>query len=615
MKKALLTHILTPAVITILMLSCSGGNRYHALLDRADSLMAEHPDSAYALLASIESADMSRQSKHLRMRYELQRAEAQNKLYTPFTTDSVLRRVVGYYDRHGSANQRLKSLYLLGCAYRDLHETPRAIECYQDAIDCADTTSADCDFKTLSCVYSQMASLLKKQLLLESEIQSLRMASKFALLAQDSSSAISFQDLVGSAYILLNKKDSAERILLSVKDQYNAKGLSQEALLSSIHLIHLYVHLPESLSKAKLLMDRFERESDLFDENHELPPSRRQYFRYKGLYYEQIGKLDSAEYYYRKIYRPGMSFTSKDPMYHGLLSVYTKLHITDSIAKYSQLYCEANDSSIAIKDREINANLAAQYNYTRHRQNAQEQEKRAAHRLIGLIVTSAAIIFLAICCFWLWLYSRRRHQYQQRELEFLREEYEATKANYLNRIASLRQTEALYNSHIQSLKDEQAADIITIKAQYEDSIHLQQEEINRLARKIQELKQEKDVKADLETATQFASSDIVKHICTQASKNQFVIKEHEWEALTKVVGQYYPQLLQELRGLPTIHFRDIRVCILTIIGLKAADIAHFIDVKENVLSKIKSRVNYALFTDRSAKTLYSNLNHRYGMFL
>ena len=61
------------------------------------------------------------------MRYELLLAEAQNKLGHPFTTDSVLRRVVGYYDRHGSANQRLKSRYLLGCAYRDLHEAPIAL--------------------------------------------------------------------------------------------------------------------------------------------------------------------------------------------------------------------------------------------------------------------------------------------------------------------------------------------------------------------------------------------------------------------------------------------------------------------------------------------------------
>ena len=60
MKKALLTRILTPAVITILMLSCSGGNRYRALLDRADSLMAEHPDSAYALLCTMDPSKSPR---------------------------------------------------------------------------------------------------------------------------------------------------------------------------------------------------------------------------------------------------------------------------------------------------------------------------------------------------------------------------------------------------------------------------------------------------------------------------------------------------------------------------------------------------------------------------
>jgi hypothetical protein len=81
MKKAFLTHILTSALLTILMLSCSGGSRYRALLDRAESLLAEHPDSAYALLASIDSADMSLQRKAVRMRYELRRWHETESLY------------------------------------------------------------------------------------------------------------------------------------------------------------------------------------------------------------------------------------------------------------------------------------------------------------------------------------------------------------------------------------------------------------------------------------------------------------------------------------------------------------------------------------------------------
>ena len=598
----------------LILAACSGGHQYRTMLDRADSLITAHPDSAYAIITSIDSVSIHKQRKAVRMRYELLRAEAQNKLYIPFTTDSVLRRVVSYYDRHGSHNQQLKARYLLGCAYRDLHEAPLAMACYHNAIEAVDTTSMLCDYHTLSLVYSQMANIMKSQLQLTSEIQCLHNASKYALMARDTLASITFQDLIGSAYILLNEKDSAESILESVIKQYDAKGFHQKALMASTHLIHLYVHQPVNLSKAKFLMDRFEAESDLFDEHHELQPSRRQYFRYKGLYYEQTGRLDSAEYFYRKTFRPNMSYTSKDPMYHGLLSVYSKLHNADSIAKYSQLYCEANDSSIAVKDRELTANIAAQYSYTRYQQKAQDQEKRATHRLIWLIATSAIIFVLVIAAFCLWYYFRRRHHLQQRELEFLREEYESTKDNYLNRIVTLQQTELLYKNYIQSL-EERTSDVLKIKAQYENSIRFQQEEINKLAGKIRDFKQNKDMKADLEVATRFASIDIVKKIRFQESKSKFEIEENEWEALSEAVGRCYPRLLQDLHDTSSLHIRDIRACLLVIIGLRAGSIAHFLNIKENVLSKIKSRLNSSLFCDTSAKTLYSNLERRYGVFL
>ena len=64
--------------------------------------------------------------------------------------------VVDYYDHHGTANERMRAYYLLGCVDRDLGEAPQALECYHDAVDCADTTAQDCDYKLLSRVYGQM---------------------------------------------------------------------------------------------------------------------------------------------------------------------------------------------------------------------------------------------------------------------------------------------------------------------------------------------------------------------------------------------------------------------------------------------------------------------------
>jgi hypothetical protein len=318
MKVKRLTGIIVLGAM-MLLTGCSGDGYTPELL-AIDSIINEKPDSALRLLDSLGTEAKS-WSKSQRMRHSLLTMKAQNKAYVPFTSDSLARDLVSYYDRHGSPNDRLLSRYLLGCVYRDLHEAPHAVDCYLDAISQADTTATECDFYTLECAYSQLADTYYNQLLLTNEIEARKKASYYAFRANKPKWGIYNIDMIAGTYILLNKKDSAEIILKSVLEQYREHGYTQQALRSSRALIHLYLEEPKRLAEAKALMDQFETESELFDEHHELPPSQRQFYYYKGIYFEGINNLDSAEYYYRKVYCPGISFVAQDPMYKGLLWV------------------------------------------------------------------------------------------------------------------------------------------------------------------------------------------------------------------------------------------------------------------------------------------------------
>ena len=121
--------------------------------------------------------------REAQMRGALLQAKEQNQAYIPFTTDSVLREVVAYYDRHGTPNDRLLARYLLGCVYRDLHEAPIALITWEDAIACADTTAADCDYATLFRVYGQMAEVYFRQCMSEKGYSAIQRFSKYALQA------------------------------------------------------------------------------------------------------------------------------------------------------------------------------------------------------------------------------------------------------------------------------------------------------------------------------------------------------------------------------------------------------------------------------------------------
>ena len=143
-------------------------------------------------------------------RAQLEELERQNRAYEDFTSDSLAKQLVEYFDRHGTANERLRAHYILGCVYRDLGEAPHAIDCYQDAIDQADTTAADFDVRTLGCIYAQMGAVYHRQLLLTNEIEARRKSYHYFHLAGDTLGLLSSMKLSASAYYLLNKRDSAE---------------------------------------------------------------------------------------------------------------------------------------------------------------------------------------------------------------------------------------------------------------------------------------------------------------------------------------------------------------------------------------------------------------------
>ncbi len=621
-KVRLLRHILTPALLIIVLLGCTGGNQYHALLERADSLMTGQPDSAYALLCAIDSADLQRQRKSVRMRVELLRAEAQNKLYIPFRTDSVLRKVADYYNRHGSPNDRLRSRYALGCAYRDLHEAPRAIEYYQNSIDCADTTSVGCDFKTLSCVYSQMADQLRHQLALSSAIESRRQSIRYSFLIKDTLNALYDMTQITTEYMMLNKKDSAEVIFSKAKSLYLENGHQREWAIASLPLAYIYLTQPQRLNKAREVLDLYESESGMFSPDGHLPPSECMYYYYRGLYQKEIGNLDSAEYFYRRMYYPNMEYTHEDAMYRGLLCIYREKGTADSIAKYTDLYTNANDSSIAHKDTELMVQMQASYNYGRLQKEAIKQKGKAAEAKVWqafFITFSVVLIFVIIRL-------RNRRILKHKELARTQQELQEAKEAYQKEVEELERLEDNHKKvvrliqrdlqHSQSeselyhLKYQHAQkDLEEISSMHEASIKSHKDEIERLNSKIESL----SIKNRLKNADDYQNTTIVKKLQDMEAKSQYTLSEHDWGTLIEVFGNHYPKLLANLLAISSVNENALRVCILITAGLRESAIANFLNIGDTAVSNYKSDINLALFGEKSARTLYKNLKKHYSL--
>ena len=608
MQKSIFIVILAAAC---LMMGCTDG-RYDAVLSQIDTLMEAHPDSALQRLDSLRSQKES-WPKSLRMRYDLLEAKAQNKAFVDFTSDSIAKEFTKYYDSHGTANERMMAHYLLGCVYRDLGEAPHAVDCYLDAISLADTTAKDCDFYTLSCAYAQMADIYYRQLLLSYSIIARKRASYYAFKANKPVYAISDLERIASAYILQNKKDSAELILIEVQHLYQRYGLLQNALQSFTKLIHIYVNDSNKLIQTKELIDKYDSEFSSFDKNHELQGAKRKFYFYKGRYFEGVNQLDSAEYYYRKIYRPNMSYTAMDPMYRGLLSIFTKRHQSDSIAKYSQLLCLANDSSIAKKDQDLTAQMAASYNYNRYQKEALENEKIAHHTQIILISILIGVAVVAFILYTIW----RNHLKKQ---ERLRAEFTKATEEYEKNIRTMRLLDSAYQEVINAVKEELSktrsenqSHLETITAEYERNKTELEEENHKLTGTIRKLEKQEAVSDYLQKTKELMNTEIVKHIKDLEQIPLSTLTKDDWNMLNAEIATYFPSIIHDLNSLPKITDQKIRVCLLVLLKIKDSSIANWLELKANRITNIKSELNKELFGESSARTLYNNLRQRYNI--
>ena len=135
------------AVLTaITIFSCKdfrNGEVYRLLTD-VDSYIESRPDSALAVLEGIDKAELT--TKELEAKYALLMSMALDKNYIDLQSDSVIAPAVRYYERYGSADEKLKMYYYSGRIKQNAWDNEGAMEMFvkgeEYAERCADKVAA-----------------------------------------------------------------------------------------------------------------------------------------------------------------------------------------------------------------------------------------------------------------------------------------------------------------------------------------------------------------------------------------------------------------------------------------------------------------------------------------
>ena len=560
-KRGMKEKVIYLLLILLILASCAGNRKYDDLMQQADSIMNADDDSAKVAIQMLDGvkSQLSEFTKKQRMRYELLRHKAMNKACITFTSDSVMKEVVDYYDHHGSANERMLANYVLGCVYRDMHEVPLALEYYNKATEQADTTAADCDYGTLYRVYSQMGFLFSKQYLPYQLLDAFGKAEKYAYLAKDTLNAIINYQNKGDAYDYLGKKDSVVAINLRSANMFMRIGDNYNAAIALGCNYSYYIEKQDTVNAKKAFEAYF---STGYEGNLEYEDSKAYVLYQKGTYYMFTGQLDSACYILQQSLKFCKSFSNKAATTKALAHYYAKVNQPSLAMKYALQSSEYNDSSLMEARKNQLQQMQAMYDYGRNQEIARRAELKAKRstQMNYMIVLACVVLFLFLSYFY------------RKQLALKKKRIAASKLVYEDCLLKLKRLQE-EKAQLVAEKDKKLAQIITEK----------ENAISKLVSEIHDIQNRYSLSSMSDAYLVLKNSSIYKKIqCIEAHPLE-EMNEEDWTELADTVEELIPNFISMLKN--RVSDRDYRICLLIRLGIPASLMARLLNLSDAAISK------------------------------
>ena len=552
-------------VLAFGLASCRHGGEYMGKLQKIDSLMEDHPQAAYDSLCLYGKAVGHGSSQEVSMRYRLLMAKAQNKLYLTMPSDSSFQEVVDYYESKGTSNDKMAAHYLMGCIYRDQHESPRAIQCYQEAVECADTLSKDCDYNLLVGIYGQMADIFTQQGLRQEAYDANLKYSVTALKVNDINNYFVGKEQMAALSYSVGDTSKAESQLKACMTLYKKYGMEEKAAGTAPLLADIYLKRKQ-YGTAYRYMQLFEHKSGLY-KNGDVSKGREYYYHVKGQYYLGINQLDSAKIFFQKLNAAGYHFEASK----GLLAVYRKLKDWDHVDQYADL-CERGMDGI-LKKNQTNAVLHASQMYDFHHiQRMMDKQILQKEQLYGklLALTLVILVLTILGVYFIKLFRKKLSQQQvelsqsQEMLSLRKKEMELLNDRYLGISNELQQ----YRQKLLRMNSTEKTVIIDGNVIYE------------------QFKKK-------------GSGQNMRKFPTDAS----------WKKLSNVMAEYFPLFYDMVtnKSGKKLSTMELRVAMLTRLHFSNSEMANVFDTSPASISNAKQGANEKMYGEKNAISLFQNM--------
>lgn len=542
----------------LLLLFCScGARRYPSSLMLADSLASVLPDSALALLVTLEP-DTARMPLAHRMYYRLLCIKAADKAYLPHTSDSLIRPLIHYYMEDGDPRLLPEACYYAGRVYRDLGNDLQALDYFQEALHLIRQNGGR-ESVLKSKVCSQLGTLYAYRDMYGQALQMYKEGLRIDKLLRDSIGMVfSFRDI---AYIHreLNHSDS---VLLYFKQAKRVADLLEQRDLSDMvqsQLASVYTEM-QWYDSARLALKDALRNSER--------PNLSGIYSIAGRFYQAIGEQDSANYYYRRLLQMGTVY-AQEQAYRAL----TAQRVSQSgDSSFTALYNGLLHSLDSLRTLDRKANLLrayADYNYLQSEQENDRLKARNNRNRFMLVVGGAVILILFFLLLALRQRNRRiRQEVEEQQRKFRQVEMELQKKR--ETVEHYRQQKKELEKIVPDNRQIRKLELIN---------HILEQ--NRI-----ETEEEREAQNALFRSPLYHE---LEQRVRSARGTAFVTAE-EWNVLCALLTPAYPGFFKHLNYLCTLNENELHVSILLKLGFRPADIARLLNLQPTSVSSIRSRL-------------------------
>ncbi|MDE6008171.1 MAG: tetratricopeptide repeat protein [Muribaculaceae bacterium] len=395
MKVKAISHIFLFVSLILLSGGCRRTTSENPILIHASHLLENEPDSITEAKQMLDSISPSSLNEGDRSLHALLSVKANDKLYIPHTSDSLILSSLKYEGKHPKRDFYPEALYYAGRVYSDLGDYPSAIHYFQAALMQLDSIKETTDRGNASLrgrILSQTGRLyLNLDLYSEATIY-LREVIKINSSRKDYENIMFNNQLLGSALMNAGKMDSA-------KIHINRAYFISESL-GTEHQNFM------SLYKAKLHLNMGQPDSALYFIKNAAgniwPDVMPWAYITTARIYAETNIPDSAfKYASLVVSLPDSSFYSyRRTAYSILLSKSVRDMLPkDSIYPMSIRLLEAAGKELSSRDLKTVAQQRNAFNYTNHqlkRVEAEKERDRFAQIIYLLLIVFCVVVILVM---------------------------------------------------------------------------------------------------------------------------------------------------------------------------------------------------------------------------